>query len=385
MDIWKKIEQLPDFEINKIGVIRNIKTKEVVNQFLDKDGYPIVKLRLPGGYSHTSVHKLVALTFIKNECDKPQINHIDGNKLNNSVSNLEWVTAKENISHSYDTLLNSNTTHLLVLDHLTGKEKKFRSIKLLSKLIKVHLSTLMPLIQHSDRNPVLNRYTIKIVNEDLLLKRFNTINFGRPVFVYDHLNEQTTKYQSVLLASYYTSLRCLSNIGDGFHLKGLGFSISFDIDGLVKQFDIGVDDIYKNRERYYLTPYKPKIKGYVVYDYYLKKEFILDSAIDVMNFINNHLEPNVPMVSVVDVCAAVAKTFKNKYRTGLLRGFGLKKINDDDIWHPYGEYVIICNKYKRFTTMVYKTDDGLVFGADIHSRLVNNPFLKYTRLDKPIV
>lgn len=70
----------------------------------DRDGYSIVQL-----HSNTrKVHRLVAITFLPNPACLPQVNHKDGNKQNNSVTNLEWCTASENSQHAYATGLSSS-------------------------------------------------------------------------------------------------------------------------------------------------------------------------------------------------------------------------------------------------------------------------------------
>ena len=71
-----------------------------LNPYLNKDGYRIVKLHLEEGNIRTvSVHRLVAENFIPNPNNYPQINHIDENRINNNVDNLEWCTATHNANH----------------------------------------------------------------------------------------------------------------------------------------------------------------------------------------------------------------------------------------------------------------------------------------------
>ena len=75
-------------------------------------GYPHVGLRVYDGKSSTQklfkVHRLVAEYFLPKVKDKPIVNHIDGNKLNNSLDNLEWATISENTKHSYANKLERN-------------------------------------------------------------------------------------------------------------------------------------------------------------------------------------------------------------------------------------------------------------------------------------
>lgn len=69
-----------------------------------KSGYRMVVLTVDGKKIYKNVHRLVAEAFIANPDNKREVNHIDGNKLNNSVDNLEWVTTRENQLHNRDTL-----------------------------------------------------------------------------------------------------------------------------------------------------------------------------------------------------------------------------------------------------------------------------------------
>lgn len=64
-------------------------------------GYKVVRLSIHNKSHDEFVHRLVAKTFVPNADNKPQVNHKDGNKLNNAASNLEWVTQSENATHAY--------------------------------------------------------------------------------------------------------------------------------------------------------------------------------------------------------------------------------------------------------------------------------------------
>lgn len=70
---------------------------------VNQHGYAYVAIHHKGEVHNALIHRLVALAFIPKIKGKPFVNHIDGNKLNNKIENLEWVTAEENIQHAYRT------------------------------------------------------------------------------------------------------------------------------------------------------------------------------------------------------------------------------------------------------------------------------------------
>ena len=83
-------------------VVKKLKLKKT------KNGYLSVKLFKNGISKHHLVHRLVAKEFLINKGNKPQVNHIDGNKSNNDIKNLEWVTPSENLKHAYNIGLAKN-------------------------------------------------------------------------------------------------------------------------------------------------------------------------------------------------------------------------------------------------------------------------------------
>ena len=103
--IWITLEEFPIYEINQYGDIRNKRTGHIKKPSVDKWGYHQVHLSKGiHGKSHSkTVHRLVATTFYDGDHSNLQVNHIDGNKQNNFIANLELVTGSENVKHAYDT------------------------------------------------------------------------------------------------------------------------------------------------------------------------------------------------------------------------------------------------------------------------------------------
>ncbi len=104
--IWKPIPGFNGrYEVSNTGVVKRLAHKngkhsfeKIINQHVS-NGYMSVNIL----YRKYSVHRLVAMAFISNPEKKPQINHKNGIKVDNSVKNLEWCTVKENSDHAWKT------------------------------------------------------------------------------------------------------------------------------------------------------------------------------------------------------------------------------------------------------------------------------------------
>ena len=100
---WKIIEEANGYEISNLGNVRNRITQKILKGRFSKSGYlqVSVKLNETQKFSNRYIHRLVAIHWINNPENKKEVNHIDGNKENNTMENLEWVTSSENQKHRH--------------------------------------------------------------------------------------------------------------------------------------------------------------------------------------------------------------------------------------------------------------------------------------------
>ena len=96
---FKKIDGFESYEISKNGEVRNIKTKRIIKPYLYHGYHRVSLIKEKGVKKSESIHRLVATTFIPNIDNKPIVDHINQNKIDNNVSNLRWSTYKENANN----------------------------------------------------------------------------------------------------------------------------------------------------------------------------------------------------------------------------------------------------------------------------------------------
>ena len=115
-EIWKDIKGYKEFyQISNFGKVKSLKRiiykingqkqhrkERILKMLFDKDGYKFVVLFKNNTRKHSSIHRLIANHFIPNINNLPEVNHKNGNKANNKVSNLEWCTEKFNSKHAHD-------------------------------------------------------------------------------------------------------------------------------------------------------------------------------------------------------------------------------------------------------------------------------------------
>lgn len=131
MEIWKQITDYGgSYYISNLGKIKDIKGKIRATYFNNKE-YECASLRYKNKTYHPLIYRLVAQYFIPNPDNLPQVNHIDCNKRNNTVTNLEWVDQRKNYDHGMVHFLYSKNE-----SHFCAKLKN-KDVEMLNKLLRI--------------------------------------------------------------------------------------------------------------------------------------------------------------------------------------------------------------------------------------------------------
>jgi hypothetical protein len=153
MEKYIIINEFDNYAISNLGNIKNVKTGRVLKLCLNPRGYYSYTFYKKGIRKTFRIHRLVALYFIDNPNNLPYVNHIDGNKTNNRVENLEWCTAKQNDEHARRTGLKVQEKPVLAENVESGEKIAFKSVSEAGAILGINKGTISKVL-HGKRNKV---------------------------------------------------------------------------------------------------------------------------------------------------------------------------------------------------------------------------------------
>lgn len=176
-ELWKTLEEYRGIKVSSFGRIWKAANKSRKERILtefpkDRDGYYRCSVqKLDGTWTSQPVHRLVAKAFIPNPENKQSVNHIDNNRRNNRVENLEWVTPKENVYHSFINgkrkFVKNVPKKTILTDFQISQIEKLRelyTVNQLAKLFNIEYQTLKNIIHKKKQYERLDNQQPSIYN-----------------------------------------------------------------------------------------------------------------------------------------------------------------------------------------------------------------------------
>ena len=162
--IWRLVPNYTKYEVSEDGRVRNTWTGKILKQYVNS-GYYSVKFSGDGEENEFRIHRLVALAFHPNPNNLSVVDHIDNNKLNNHVSNLRWVTQKENIQSYND---NFRIRRKILQYDLNGN--LIKTWKSMTELLEKNPAYKKRAIYHHIQGGTMQTYGFKWINDPPIIR-----------------------------------------------------------------------------------------------------------------------------------------------------------------------------------------------------------------------
>jgi hypothetical protein len=373
----KLIEEAPKYLIHREGYVIVRDTGLIKKTFLNVTGYKrlgLISEKHNNKYVNYTAHRLVAKYF----CSKPEnyesltVNHKDGNKLNNKWTNLEWVTAKENIEHMHRIGFHSADNPIIVKDLKDNKINEYRSVNEFSKHCGIHNRHIVSAIGRPDKYPLINRYIVRLKDP---INVFNKLvgKKENPIYIYDYV---TGKKEKLLLKEHVAykygipsdllSDRFKKGIYE-FYLGGLHISKkeNFEIDN-----SITPEKALKDREEIWKREIGILCKGLEAYDPIRDILYEFKTSVEMKNKLNIKQQPR----SILNGAVRWLKVNK----PGVVEGYIVRRICDNvDVrcgltWEEYIKSYFDIRKIPGLLKQEYLerfTELTRIFIEDVNSRI----------------
>lgn len=248
MEIWRKVfEGNGKYEVSNLGRVRVKETKNLIIQKIGNSGYYQCK----AGSRESFSHRLIAKSFIPNPNKLKQVNHINGDKLDNRVDNLEWLSGKENMKHAVDNELLGQMKRVKVYHKYNGYVETLKSITEVA--IKYSLAHIT-ITNSCKRLELVGEFIFQFENEDNAKYINGIINFKKTNNKYNKILEFDLNYSNKIVYNspeeYYNSI----NKGNNGHIEKVcktthyykGKILYFEVDYL---YDLKNNSLFKYKQQ----------------------------------------------------------------------------------------------------------------------------------------
>lgn len=373
---WKKIKDCEDYEVSNTGLVRSLRTNIILKPKFDRYGYPCCNIFSKTRRKiSTTIHRLVAKAFIPNPENKPQVNHKDGNKLNNHVDNLEWVTNRENVNHALKHKLLPNTIFVTVRDLKLNTVNTYMSLTEAANSLNIHSSTILSRTLISNKYPFLGRYIFTIENPQDIDRLSVSEVHAKVYYVYDYLIDRWYKCFGRAHYSYLFGISPFDARNPDKYIR-LGYYIGYEKIPNVKDKFINVDKtkLISLRDEYAKRDWSSPNKNYKLYNYFTKEIMLFKGTRELIEFLNKQ-EPKCRKVTGDTVTNAITRA-KQSGTGWLIKGYGIISDDTSDKWFKATEGMIYNSKYGiRIEQIVFRYKGKIISGASNLAKVLKDDIM----------